>query len=154
VEGDYATAAQGALADSAVQPTDLIDTSTGVADAGKPIKLDVDGQVDSTMINDADINLDNVTEGTTNKFFTAADKTKLDALDVPNKYVEALSGIVVGQAYTVTHNLNDAFFIVQLWDDATNESILANLSNRTVNSVTVTFVNEAPTGTVQVIVKI
>lgn len=82
---------------------------------------------------------------------SAADKTKLDA---PNKYVTSLSSIVINTPYLITHNLNDAFFIVQLWDDATDESIIANLSLRTANTVTVTFINEAPTGTVQVIVKI
>lgn len=35
--------------------TEHIDSSAGAGDAGKPIKLDVAGHVDATMINDADI---------------------------------------------------------------------------------------------------
>ena len=55
--------------------------SAGATDSGKLIKLDAAGHVDASCINDADINLDNITEGSTNKFFTATDETTLaDAL--------------------------------------------------------------------------
>src|SRR4030043_374501 len=37
------------------QKTEHINISTGAPDAGKPIKLDVGGQVDASMINDGDI---------------------------------------------------------------------------------------------------
>ena len=35
--------------------TEHLATSAGATDAGKPIKLDVDGNIDATMINDADV---------------------------------------------------------------------------------------------------
>lgn len=38
-----------------------IDSSAGAGDAGKPIKLDADGQVDATMINDSDIDHNSIT---------------------------------------------------------------------------------------------
>ncbi len=58
-----------------------LDVSAGAADAGKLVKLDADGNVDASMINDADVNLDNVTEGATNKFFTATEETKLAGIE-------------------------------------------------------------------------
>lgn len=58
-----------------------VTTSAGAGDAGKLVRLDAGGQIDATMVNDADINLDNVTEGTTNKFFTATDETKLGTIE-------------------------------------------------------------------------
>lgn len=55
----------------ATMNSDLIDSSAGAGDAGKPIKLDAGGQVDATMINDGDISLDNLgdvnTTGRVNK---------------------------------------------------------------------------------------
>jgi len=41
--------------------TEHINTSVGAGDVGKPIKLDADGQVDATMINDADIDHNSLT---------------------------------------------------------------------------------------------
>lgn len=61
-EGDYATAAQGALADTATQPADIQNFET------------------STQLDDRDTsnrNTDNHTSGTTNKVFTATEQTKL-----------------------------------------------------------------------------
>jgi hypothetical protein len=58
-----------------------IDVSAGAADAGRLIRLDATGMVDASMIDDVDINLDNVTEGTTNKFFTNTEKTKLAGIE-------------------------------------------------------------------------
>jgi hypothetical protein len=37
------------------QRTEFLATSAGAADAGKPVKLDADGQIDATMLNDGDI---------------------------------------------------------------------------------------------------
>jgi hypothetical protein len=91
LSGTYAIAAKGVTngdshdhsgGDGAAIPDAALSSGTtvisaGTADSGKLIKLDANGHVDATCINDADINLDNVTEGTTNKFFTATDKTTL-----------------------------------------------------------------------------
>lgn len=52
---DGVTSAIQTQIDAKVATADLIDTSAGAADAGKPIKLDADGNIDATMINDADI---------------------------------------------------------------------------------------------------
>jgi hypothetical protein len=67
--------------DTTVLNSELIQTSTGVSDAGKAIKLDTNGHIDASMINDADISLDNITEGATNLFYTAGDNTKLDGIE-------------------------------------------------------------------------
>lgn len=75
------TDATNVAAAGAVMDSELIATSAGAGDAGKPIKLDAGGKVDASMIEDSDISLDNVTEGTTNKFFTATLKTKLDGIE-------------------------------------------------------------------------
>jgi hypothetical protein len=42
------------------QKTEFLQTSAGAGDAGKPIKLDADGNVDASMINDADIDHTNI----------------------------------------------------------------------------------------------
>lgn len=47
--GDYIESA------GAYETSDFINTSAGAGDAGKPIVLDADGNIDATMINDADI---------------------------------------------------------------------------------------------------
>lgn len=59
--------------------TDEIATATPGANA--IVKADADGKIGAGWIDDADINLDNVTEGTTNKFFTASDETKLGGIE-------------------------------------------------------------------------
>lgn len=55
--------ATGAYEESAgaYEVADHIDTSAGAADAGKPIVLDADGNIDASMINDADIDHGNLT---------------------------------------------------------------------------------------------
>ena len=52
--GDYTEAL-------AYEVADHISVSAGAADAGKPIVLDADGQIDASMINDADIDHGNLT---------------------------------------------------------------------------------------------
>lgn len=42
----------------AFETSDFIDSSTGAADAGKPVKLDGDGNIDASMINDSDVSHD------------------------------------------------------------------------------------------------
>jgi hypothetical protein len=91
LSGTYATAAKGvtngdshdhsggdgaAIPDAALSSGATV-TSSGATDSGKLIKLDANGHVDASCINDADINLDNITEGSTNKFFTSTDETTL-----------------------------------------------------------------------------
>jgi hypothetical protein len=44
------------------------------------VKADADGKIGANWIDDADISLDNVTEGSTNKFFTSTEKTKLSGI--------------------------------------------------------------------------
>lgn len=48
------------------QQSEFLQASTGAADAGKPVALDADGNIDSTMINDADISHLNITDIGTN----------------------------------------------------------------------------------------
>jgi hypothetical protein len=43
------------------QQSEFLDSSSGSGDSGKPVKLDADGNVDATMINDADVDHDNLT---------------------------------------------------------------------------------------------
>jgi hypothetical protein len=78
------------------QKSEHINSSAGAGDAGKPIVLDAGGHVDATMINDADINLDNVTEGSTNKFFTATDETKLDGIETGADVTDATNVAAAG----------------------------------------------------------
>lgn len=77
-DGDVVSVASS---EAALQFETPVVTSAGAADAGKLLRLDAGGQVDATMVNDADIDLDNVTEGTTNKFYTATEKTKLAGIE-------------------------------------------------------------------------
>lgn len=53
--GDYVDGAE------VFETADYVQTSAGAADAGKPIVLDADGQIDASMINDADIDHGNLT---------------------------------------------------------------------------------------------
>lgn len=59
--------------------SDEVATATPAANA--IIKADADGKIGAGWIDDADINLDNVTEGATNKFYTATEKTKLAGIE-------------------------------------------------------------------------
>lgn len=64
------------------ETSDFINTSAGAADAGKPIVLDADGNIDATMINDADIDhnsLGGLQGGTTAEYYhlTSAEETAL-----------------------------------------------------------------------------
>jgi hypothetical protein len=43
------------------QQSEFINTSAGAGDSGKPIKLDAGGHIDATMINDADVDHDTIT---------------------------------------------------------------------------------------------
>jgi hypothetical protein len=52
---DTKLSTSGAIVDFAYAKTDYLNVSAGAGDAGKPIKLDADGHVDATMINDGDI---------------------------------------------------------------------------------------------------
>jgi len=49
--------------------TEHLNVSAGAGDAGKPIKLDAAGHVDSTMVNDADISHDNIANQRTSGAF-------------------------------------------------------------------------------------
>lgn len=49
-----------------VDTDDLLNSSAGAGDAGKPIKLDADGNIDATMINDGDIDHTGITNIGTN----------------------------------------------------------------------------------------
>jgi len=92
------TDATNVAAAGATMDSELIATSAGAADAGKPIKLDAAGHVDATMINDADISLDNVTEGSTNKYFTSTEKTKLSGIETGADVTDATNVSAAGAA--------------------------------------------------------
>ena len=44
------------------QESEFLNTSAGTGDAGKPIKLDAGGKVDASMINDADVSYNNISD--------------------------------------------------------------------------------------------
>lgn len=90
------TDATNVAAAGATMDSELIATSAGAGDAGKPIKLDAAGHVDATMINDADISLDSVTEGSTNKFFTSTEKTKLSGIETAADVTDAANVSAAG----------------------------------------------------------
>lgn len=124
------TDATNVAAAGAVMDSELIATSTGVTDAGKPIKLDAAGHVDATMINDADISLDSVTEGSTNKFFTSTEKTKLSGIaesannySLPTAAADTLGGVKVGTRLTITDGVLSA-------DSQTENSFTTTLKNK------------------------
>ena len=58
-----------------------IDSSAGAADAGKPAKLDSDGKWDPSLIDLGDFSSDDLPEGATNLYFTAAEETKLAGIE-------------------------------------------------------------------------
>ena len=53
---------------------------------------------------------------------------------------------------TVTHNLNTKDVIIQLYDTVTNDTVYADVTRPTVNTVTVTFAS-APTNSVRVLIQ-
>lgn len=109
-----------------------LNVSAGVADAGKLIKLDAAGHIDASMINDADINLDNVTEGATNKFFTATEETKL-------------AGIETGADVTDTANVTAAGALMDSEVDADIKT-LSLPANTTISAFGATLTDDADAG--------
>lgn len=57
------------------------EVATATPGANAIVKADADGKIGAGWIDDIDINLDNVTEGTTNKFFDATEQTKLAGIE-------------------------------------------------------------------------
>lgn len=66
-DGDYEESVTGAF-----EVADHINASAGAGDAGKPIILDVDGHVDGSMINSADVNHDDTTGFVANEHYPAS----------------------------------------------------------------------------------
>jgi hypothetical protein len=68
-----------------------------------------------------------------------------------NKYSTTFTPGLINVANTITHSLGTTDIIVELWDLTSNEEIIAKLSNRTINTVDVTFTSN-PVGNVRIII--
>ena len=68
-----------------------------------------------------------------------------------NAYSVTLTPGTVSVANTITHSLNTVDIVVELWDTATGEQILATIGNKTTTTVDITF-NSNPSSTVRVVV--
>jgi len=123
----------------ATMDTDLISASAGAGDSGKPIKLDAGGHIDASMINDADINLDSVTEGSTNKFFTATNQTKLNGIEAAADVTDATNVDAAGATMNTDADVSSNSWVLDENDMAsdsntklpTQQSVKAYVDNRT-----------------------
>lgn len=67
------------------------------------------------------------------------------------KFASSFTPGVVNIPNTIIHGLNSTDIIFQLWDIDTNEAVYAQVNNRQLNSVDVTF-NTNPTGMVRIVI--
>lgn len=87
---------------------------------------------------------------TKNKEITVANL--LSGVNGDNTFAADVTSITAGTPKTVTHNLNSLDVMVQLFDDATKETIYATVDRTNVNTVALTFNATAPT-TVRILVQ-
>jgi len=80
-QGDYEESV------NAFEVADFIDTSAGVADAGKPVILDAGGRIDASMIDDSDIDHDLIAN--THNLTTDIDHDQLTNFDVNEHFTVA-----------------------------------------------------------------
>lgn len=72
-------------------------------------------------------------------------------LGTVNKYAITLSSISANVPITVTHSLTSTDIIVTAWDVSLDELVYPKFSNRTTNTVNVTFTS-VPTGDIRVVI--
>jgi len=100
------------------QESEFLNASAGAGDAGKPVKLDAGGHIDSTMINDADVSYNNIADlpstfsATINDFGTGGS-------DVWSASKIISNGVVTAQA-----NAPVKHFTIELdWGNATQSGV-------------------------------
>jgi Protein of unknown function (DUF2793) len=71
----------------AYEQSDFVNSSAGAGDAGKPVKLDAGGHVDASMVNDADIDHDQLTN--THNLTTDIDHDQLTNYSATEHFTEA-----------------------------------------------------------------
>ena len=90
------------------------------------------------------------TSASQNKEITVANL--LSGVNGDNTFAADVTSITAGTPKTVTHSLNSLDVMVQLFDDATKETIYATVDRTGVNTVALTFNATAPT-TVRILVQ-
>lgn len=96
-------------------------TGGAAGDSGKLVKLDAEGHIDASLINDADIDLDNITEGSTNLFFTSDDNDKLDGIEASADVTDAENVALAGAVMESDTTTADMDFVVDE-DDMASDS--------------------------------
>lgn len=76
---------------------------------------------------------------------------KLKSILANQSYSATFTPTTAGSANTISHNLNSTDVVVELWDIDTDEQIIANIGNRSINALDVTFTSN-PSGDVRVVV--
>ena len=105
----------------------------------------------STVV--ADSNNDTLTLVAGNSITITTDDTT-DAITIESSYVPVTTAYAttISATATVTHNLNTKDVMVQLYDTVTFDTVYADVSRPTVNTVTVTFAS-VPTNPIRVLVQ-
>lgn len=105
----------------------------------------------STVV--ADTNDDTLTLVAGNSITITTDAVT-DAITIASSYVPVTTAYAttISATATVTHNLNTLDVMVQLYDTVTNDTIYADVTRASVNTVTITF-SAVPTNPIRVLVQ-
>ena len=107
------------------QESEFLASSAGAGDSGKPIKLDANGHVDASMINDPDVAHSTMTNDETSgnpHSVTKAEVALSLVLNIKHK-------IDATQAPTVNNDVDEGYTAGSIWTDVTNDKSYICLDN-------------------------
>ena len=107
----------------------------GIELSGTTFSLELDGTTLSKSATGLKLNLATVATGGTGATTAAGARTNLGACGM---YQETLGAVTAGNAVTVTHNLNNQYPTVSVWDVDNAAQVDADVKSTGVNSITVT----------------
>lgn len=118
------------------QQTEFISTSAGAADSGKPVVLDAEGDIDASMINDADIDHQSVTGAGTNTHTdidnhianSEIHEEPFEAMKEPTGFPNRTDSTLTFTAGTRTFEIDPAVTNYDIWIKGAKTTISTNKS--------------------------